>query len=295
MERGAFAQREGASLAEVMLDQTRELRSKLIELVRNDLRTGNLKSARRRYRRLIGVEPDNPAHLVKLGELEVKLGSPTEAVNAWFRAGGLFAADAFEGKAVALYKRALDLEPGRSDVLSALADAHLRLGQREDAMVALRRSRAALEQEGRLREALDVRRRLAQLDPANTAVRFELACELDEAGLALDAIFEYAEVVVEFARVGDPGPIPTVYERLVGMLPDETADFRALTAMLDQASSDSVRSAIAEKLGKDPEAEAVDDALERLLISRAWRETLENLYRRVAGFHREWIDGGSAP
>jgi tetratricopeptide (TPR) repeat protein len=277
-----------------MPEQTRELRSKLIELVRNDVRAGNLKSARRRYRRLIGVEPDNPAHLVKLGELEAKLGSPTEAVNAWFRAGGLFAADAFEGKAVALYKRALELEPGRSDVLSALADAHLRLGQAEDAMAALRRSRATLEQEGRLRESLDVRRRLAQLDPADTAVRFELACELDEAGLSLEAIHEYAEVVVEFARVGDPEPIPVAYERLVAMLPTETAEFRALTAMLDHASSDSVRAAIAEALSKDPEDEAVDDTLELLLIGRTWRETLENVYRRVAGFHREWIDRSPA-
>jgi len=277
-----------------MPDQTRELRLKLIELVREDLRTGDLRSARRRYRRLAGLESDNPVHLLKLGELEVRLGSPTEAVTAWFCAGNLFAADAFEDKAVALYKRALDLEPGRTEVLSALADAHQRLGQLEDAMAVLRRSRAVLEQEGRLREALDVRRRLAQLDPTNTAARFELACELDEAALALEAIFEYAEVIVEFARVGDPELIPAIFERLCGMQPPETAEFQALAAMFDHSGSDSVRAATAEALGKDSEDEAVDETLEQLLIGRAWRETLGKLYRLVAGFHREWLDRGSA-
>jgi hypothetical protein len=64
--------------------------------------------------------------------------------------------------------------------------------------------------------------------------------------------------------------------------------------MLDHASSDSVRAAIAEALSKDPEDEAVDDTLELLLIGRTWRETLENVYRRVAGFHREWIDRSPA-
>ena len=96
-----------------MTNPNADIRSKLIAMALEDLRKGDFRKALRRYLRLSGLEPGNPAHLVKLGELHEKLGSADDAVNAWFRAAALFVVDAFDLKAIALYKRGRSVEnPG---------------------------------------------------------------------------------------------------------------------------------------------------------------------------------------
>jgi tetratricopeptide (TPR) repeat protein len=269
-----------------MTKQKIELRSK------ENFRKGDFRRALKHYMRLCGLEGDNPAHWVKLGELHERLGSPLEAANACFRAAALFVADSFDDKAIALYKRALNLQPGRTDISSALAEAYQRLGQLGEAVDVLRGSRATLEGEGRFREALDVRLRLGQLDPTDAVARFELARDLDEAGLFHEAISEYADVIVEFARAGDPDRIPFVFGRLYELRPAETEESQAMTALLERSDIESVRARIAEAVGKDPDDEAVDQTLECLLAGRAWQEALGQVYREVSRIHREWCNRG---
>lgn len=275
-----------------MTKQNSELRSKLVALALENFSKGDFRRALKHYTRLCGLERDNPAHWIKLGELHERLGSPLEAANACFRAAALFVEDSFDHKAIALYKRALGLQPGRTDISSALAEAHQRLGQLPEAIDVLRGSRATLEGEGRFREALDVRLRLAQLEPTNTVVRFELARELDEAGLFHEAISEYADVIVELARAGASDEIPSVFGRLHKLRPAETKESQALTVLLERSDIESVRARIAEAVGKDPDDEAVDQTLECLLLGRAWREALGQVYQEVSRIHREWCDRG---
>ncbi|MBW2543696.1 MAG: tetratricopeptide repeat protein [Deltaproteobacteria bacterium] len=277
-----------------MTKQDSELRSKLVALALESSRKGDLRRALKHYTRLCGLDADNPAHWIKLGELQERLGSPAEAADAYFRAAALFVADSFDHKAIASYKRALGFQPARTDISSALAEVHQRLGQLPEAIDVLRGSRASLQGEGRLREALEVRLRLSQLEPTDTVARFELARDLDEAGLFHEAISEYADVIVEFARTGEPDRIPSAFDRLHELRPAETNAARELTVLLEHSDLESVRARIAEAVGKDPDDEAVDQALESLLSARAWRETLGRVYREVSRIHREWCDRGRA-
>jgi len=275
-----------------MTKQKIELRSKLVALAQENFRKGDFRRALKHYMRLCGLEPDNPAHWIKLGEIHERLASPLEATNACFRAAALFVADSFDNKAIALYKRALGLQPGRTDISSALAEAYQRLGQLPEAIDVLRGSRATLEGEGRFREALDVRLRLALLEPTNTVVRFELARELDEAGLFHEAISEYADVIVELARAGAPDEIPSVFERLHKLRPAESEETQNLSALFERLDINSVRARIAEAVGKDPDDEVVDETLECLLADRAWRKAIGQVYQEVSRIHREWCDRG---
>ena len=49
-----------------MTNPNADIRSKLIALALEDLRKGDFRKALRRYLRLTGLGPRNPAHLVKL-------------------------------------------------------------------------------------------------------------------------------------------------------------------------------------------------------------------------------------
>ena len=275
-----------------MTKQNSTLRSKLVAMALENFRKGDFPRALKHYMRLCGLEPDNPAHWIKLGELNERLNKPDEAANAFFRAAALFVADSFDQKAVALYKRALGLQPGRTDIANALAEAYQRLGQLPEAIDVLRGSRATLEKEGRLHEALNIRLRIAQLEPTDTIARFELACELDEASLFHEAVSEYAEVIIELARTGDPDRIPSVFERLHKLRPAESKETQNLSALFERSDTNSVRARIAEAVGKDPDDEVVDQTLECLLAGRAWQKALGQVYQEVSRIHREWCDRG---
>jgi hypothetical protein len=130
------------------------------------------------------------------------------------------------------------------------------------------------------------------LEPADTVARFELARDLDEASLFHEAIAEYTDVIVELARAGAPDGIPRVFERLHKLRPAESKESQALIVLLERSDIGSVRARIAEAVGKDPDDEAIDQTLERLLLGRAWREALGRVYQEVSHIHREWCDRG---
>ena len=118
-------------------------------------------------------------------------------------------------------------------------------------------------------------------------MRFELARDLAEAGRTAEAIFEHVEAAVEFALAGDPEQVRAAYQSLHDMQPSESGELEGAIAMLDRSDLDSVRTSVAETLGKNREDEVVDEALERLLVGRAWHQAVGALYRRVAQIRRE--------
>lgn len=214
----------------------------------DDVRRADHRSAIRRYKRLTGLDPDNPTLHLKVAELSLRLGNKGEAVEAYLRAAALFTREAFDAKAVSLYNQALAVDPTRHQISDLLAAAHQRLGRLGDAIETLRSAGRALEREGRDSEALQYRRKVAQLEPGDTTRRLALARELERAGLRSDCVAEYVEVVVELARQGELERIPGVFECIVQLKPKEMTDDRHC-------------------LG--------------------YRDSLETLYRRVARLHRE--------
>lgn len=216
----------------------------------DDVRRADHRSALRRYVRLTGLDPDNPTHHLKVAELSLRLENKSEAVEAYLKAAALFTREAFDAKAVSLYNQALAVDPARHEISDLLAAAHQRLGRVGDAIETLQSAARALEREGRRSEALRYRRKVAQLEPGDTASRLGLARELERAGLQSDSVAEYVEVAVELARQGDLERIPGVFESILQLKPEEmTDDHRCL----------------------------------------GYQDSLETLYRRVARLHRERV------
>jgi len=250
----------------------------------DDIRCADYRGAIRRYKRLTGLDPDNPSLHLKVAEISLRLDNKRGAVDAYLMAAALFSRDAFDAKAISLYKQALVVDPERYDICDLLAAAHQRLGHIGDAIETLRSAAKALGREGRDTEALGYRKKIAKLNPADTTSRLELARELQRAGLQGDSVTEYAEVAIEFARRGELDRIPGIFQTIVQMKPQHIAQHpTASTPLAEGAPSVAPAQSGTRSPGNgSPEANATE-----LCTCLGYLDSLEKLYRRVAQLHRE--------
>jgi tetratricopeptide (TPR) repeat protein len=249
-----------------MAGDARRVRKRVLEMARKDERKGDWRSALRRYRRLTGLDPEDPGLHVKLGDVQLRLEQREDAAAAFAIAGELFARKAFDEKAAALYKRALGLVPERAGVRAALVDCYARLGRTQDAVVVLEQASEYLERAGKPREALALRRQMAELDPLEVGPRLRLARDLEAAGSSKEALHEYVESLVELVRQHDFERARGVYDTLLALRPEPAAGESA-----DEETGDSNGS--------------MDRLVARAAESRAHHQALQALYRRVALLH----------
>ena len=241
-------------------------RAKLTDLARRDMRKGDYDTALRRYTRLLGMDSSNPQLYLKVAQLHSRLDRPKDAVEAYQRAAAIYVREAFEEKAVSVYRQALEIDPDRSEIYSALVSAYQRLGRDGDAVATLKTAVARLERNGQHREALLQRRELARLDSGDENARFSLARDLEAAGLSEEALLEYIELVAAFAQQGQPGRIPAMFAAITALKPE---GFPA-------------RRGPAEELDDETLAGEVEPGPEGSRPFAGYESAVESLYRRVA-------------
>ena len=156
---------------------------KVLEAAQKFLQKGALDKALKEYQTLLQADPRDSNSRLKLGDIHLKLGQKDEAIGAYLRVAEQFMKDGFDAKAVALYKQITKIDANRSDVQVPLAELYQRLGLTSEAMAALQTAADAYHREGRKRDALELLRKMASLDPTNTTSRMKIAELLRQAGL----------------------------------------------------------------------------------------------------------------
>ena len=202
---------------------------KILESAQKHLQKGALDKALEDYQTLLKADPRDSNTRLKVGDLHLKLGRSQDAIDAYLRVAQQFTNEGFDAKAVAIYKQVTKIDGKRFDVYIPLADLYQRIGLTSDAMAALQTAAEAYQRDGRRHEALDLLRRMAGLDPTNTASRLKVADLLWASGQPEDALAEYDEVVKELARQNNGEEQLKVLERALEIDPNRAATLRAIT------------------------------------------------------------------
>ncbi len=176
---------------------------KILLAAQKHVQKGNLEKAAEEYQRVCKADAKDTSVRLKLGDLYLKLGKNGDAINAYLKVAEQFMSEGFDAKAVALYKQITKLDPKRHDVCVPLAELYQRMGLIPDALAALQTAADAAYKGGDKDEALELLRRMAALDPANTKNRIKVAELLHQEGYTEDAVAEYNEVLTEVQRQGD--------------------------------------------------------------------------------------------
>ncbi|MCC6641215.1 MAG: tetratricopeptide repeat protein [Deltaproteobacteria bacterium] len=262
---------------------------KILEAAQKYLQKGVLDRALKEYRTLLEVDPRDCSARLKLGDIHLRLGEKGEAVNAYLRVAQQFMKEGFDAKAVALFKQIAKLAPEQTEVFVPLAELYQRLGLVAEAMSALQVATEGFQKAGRKREALDLLRKAAALDPSNTTSRLKIAELLRQQDMTAEALAEYDEVATELERAGEHEALACVYERILEIEPTRLATVLALARLsLASGSAERACTLAGHAAGDHPDLiDALELHAEALqALGRAVEET-EPVFRRLAEAHRE--------
>ncbi|RIK96078.1 MAG: hypothetical protein DCC71_22715 [Proteobacteria bacterium] len=263
---------------------------KLLESAQKNLQKGALDKALKDYQELLAADPRDANVRLKVGDLQLRRGQTDDAIAAYLKVADQFMRDGFDAKAVAIYKQVTKIDAKRFDIYIPLADLYQRIGLTSDAMAALQTAAEAYQREGRRHEALDLLRRMAGLDPTNTASRLKVAELLHQEGLADEGLVEFEEAAAELGRQGDWEARANVLDRIADLYPNRLEALEALVTLWCERSSPRRAEPFARRLvALDPDRAESCELLAGILTELGDGPGAIPLYRRAAD---AWIARG---
>ncbi len=253
---------------------------------------GQFDKAIAEWKKLLKESPNDPNIFNTIGDLCLKKDSKADAVDAYRKAADLLAADGFTSKAIALYKKVLNIDPKQIEVHLSLGDLNAEKGLTGNALESYKVAADHYTQQKDPAKALGIYQKMADLNPANVAFRVKLGdmyakenmtSEASKAYLAAAEVhmsknaFKDARQLFEKVLSRDPGN-KVVYHK-AGMVYFQEGKFsEACKALKPAFESDPSSREIADtyleallKAGKEPEAEQV---IGKILANDATRTDL---------------------
>jgi tetratricopeptide (TPR) repeat protein len=178
--------------------------------------------------KIIQEDPNDARTLLKVGDLYSKSADFPNAIATYERVGKFYAHQGFALKAIAVYKQiremlvkhAPQLEDRYAHITPLLADLFQQLGLTSDALAALDEIASRLQRQQKDAEALDVLRRIVDLDPTNPLPHLRLAEALSRMKDADAAVQEFGDAASLLVKLGRRDDAIKVFERLLHLKPD---------------------------------------------------------------------------
>ena len=176
-------------------------KTKVVRAAEKYLAQGKIPAAIKEYRVIVEHDPADFTALNMLGDLHVRAGNKDEATTAFTRIAEHYREQGFALKAIAMYKKIDRLQPGSVEIANKLAALYEIQGLLVDARTQYLVVADALVRAGQSPKALEVLRKVADLDQNNVEIRLRLAEGYMRENLRTDAGKAYAAAGAQlFAR-----------------------------------------------------------------------------------------------
>lgn len=166
------------------------------------------------YQKIVQEDPNDARTLLKIGDLQARMMAFPEAIATYDRVGQFYAAKGFSLKAIAVYKQIRELirkhAPALADryghIVPKLAEIYAQLGLTSDALAAYDEVATRFQKAGRDRDAIDVFRKMVELDGTNPLPHLRLAeacCRIQSVDEAIDSFWTAADMLLKMQRPDD--------------------------------------------------------------------------------------------
>ena len=165
-------------------------------------RAGRVDKAILLYRQLVDDNPRDWNTIKKIGDLYVRLNKNKEASGEYAKVAEFYSRDGFLLKAIAVWKQINKLDPSILEPYVNLADLYAKQGLMVEAKGQYQIVVDEYIKRGRVREAGDALKKMADIDPSDLKVRSKLADLYTRDGNSQKAVEEHIAIADELHRKG---------------------------------------------------------------------------------------------
>jgi tetratricopeptide (TPR) repeat protein len=166
-------------------------RDKILKGAEKLVQKGKIEPAIREYEKLLKLNPNDVNTINRIGDLNRRIGQLDRAVELYERIADSYAADGFTNKAIAIFKKINRLVPDRVEVFERLAELYIQQGLVVEAKDQYSILAEWFVKNDDFDNAVQVQRKLIQIDPENHIGHLRLADLLFRKGDAEEAIEVY--------------------------------------------------------------------------------------------------------
>jgi tetratricopeptide (TPR) repeat protein len=177
-------------------------KAKVVRAAEKYLAQGKISAAIIEYRNIVAHDDNDFGALNTLGDLYVRTKQQDEAINCFRNVAEYYRQQGFTLKAIAMYRKIDRLQPQDPEVSGNLAALYEAQGLLVDARAQYMIVADYYARDGQQRKALEVLRRVADLDPNNTEIRLQLAQGFMRENLLKEAADTFAEAGRQFLSRG---------------------------------------------------------------------------------------------
>ncbi|NLH50131.1 MAG: tetratricopeptide repeat protein [Myxococcales bacterium] len=161
------------------------------------------------------ADPNNMRIRLKVADYYLKQGESVRALDQYLTVAETYAEKGFYPKAIAVYKQALQIKPSMIEVYLKLASLYHKLGLMPEVVEQYQKAAAIYEEQGKEREALDIRRMMLDLDPTNVIGRLKLGQRYLEKGFTAEAVAEFLRAANIFEQQGKHAELQKLLEGIL--------------------------------------------------------------------------------
>lgn len=182
------------------------------------LSKGQIDKAIAEWEKLIAEYPDGNTYNT-IGDLYLKKGDQKNAVDSFHKAANFFRHEGFSLKALALYKKVLNINPSNSGALYSLGELSEEKGLATDAIKYYLATADSLQKEGKKDQLLDIYEKILSLSPSNVPLRNKVAEIFMKEGLKSDAFKEYVYIARLYDEKQDFQKSMEYYKKILDIQP----------------------------------------------------------------------------
>jgi tetratricopeptide (TPR) repeat protein len=193
-------------------------KASIIKEAQKYLARGQVDKAISEWEKLIKESPDGNTHNI-IGDLYLKKGDRAEAIDSFHKAADFFRQEGFSLKALALYKKILNLNPGDARSLLALGELNESKGLTTDATRFYLAAADTLSKEGNKEKLLEIYEKILALSPSNVPLRNKVAEIYLKEGLISEAVKQYLHIARLYGEKGETEKAIDFYRKTLDTQP----------------------------------------------------------------------------
>ncbi len=177
-------------------------KAKVVRAAEKYLAQGKIPAAIKEYRQIVENDPLDFTALNMLGDLYARQNDKQQAMQCFLRIAEHYREEGFQSKAIAMYKKVDRLNPRSPEIANKLAGLYESQGLIMDARAQYMIIAEAWLRDGQSRKALEILRKVADLDPQNTETRVKLAQGYMREGMTAEAAEAFGEAGLQYLAQG---------------------------------------------------------------------------------------------